>query len=162
MFFDMRPPKMKAEIGTPAGSSQAGSTLGHCDTGQAKRALGWAALSLEPGAQSWPFQSIRWAGGVSVMPSHHTSPSSVSATLVKMVLACSIAMALGLVAAPVPGATPKKPASGLMARRVPSAEGLIQAMSSPTVHTFQPSKPLGGTIMAKLVLPQALGKAAAT
>ena len=71
-------------------------------------------------------------------------------------------MALGLVLAEVPGATPKNPASGLMARSWPLASGLIQAMSSPTVQTFQPSKPLGGTIMAKLVLPQAVGKAAAT
>jgi hypothetical protein len=39
---------------------------------------------------------------------------------------------------------------------------LIQAMSSPMVVTFQPSKPLGGTSIEKLVLPQALGKAAAT
>ena len=61
-----------------------------------------------------------------------------------------------------PGATPKKPASGLIARSRPSASGLIQAMSSPTVQTFQPSKPAGGISMAKFVLPQALGKAAAT
>ena len=49
------------------------------------------------------------------MPSHHTSPSSVSAVLVKMQLPHSVSMALGLVSLPVPGATPKKPASGLMA-----------------------------------------------
>ena len=49
-----------------------------------------------------------------------------------------------------------------MARSLPSALGLIQAMSSPMVVTFQPSKPAGGISMAKLVLPQALGKAAAT
>ena len=49
------------------------------------------------------------------MPSHHTSPSSVRATLVKIVLPHSVFMALGLVSSPVPGATPKKPASGLMA-----------------------------------------------
>ncbi len=96
------------------------------------------------------------------MPSHQTPPSGVSATLVKMVLRASVAMALGLVLALVPGATPKKPASGLMARSWPLASGLIQAMSSPTVQTFQPSKPSGGIIMAKLVLPQAEGKAAAT
>ena len=35
-------------------------------------------------------------------------------------------------------------------------------MSSPMVVTFQPSKPAGGISIAKLVLPQALGKAAAT
>ena len=49
------------------------------------------------------------------MPSHHTSPSSVRAVLVKMPLLCIISMALGLVFMPVPGATPKNPASGLMA-----------------------------------------------
>ena len=72
------------------------------------------------------------------------------------------AIALGLVFQEVPGATPKKPASGLMARRRFSASGLSQAMSSPTVHTFQPSKPAGGISMAKFVLPQAEGKAAVT
>ena len=69
---------------------------------------------------------------------------------------------VGLVLRDVPGATPKKPASGLMARSRPSRSGRIQAMSSPTVQIFQPSNPLGGIIMAKLVLPQALGNAAAT
>ncbi len=49
------------------------------------------------------------------MPSHHTSPSSVSAVLVKMQLPSSMSMALGLVWVLVPGATPKNPASGLMA-----------------------------------------------
>src|SRR5687768_11553716 len=62
----------------------------------------------------------------------------------------------------VPGATPKYPDSGLMAYRQPSAPGFIHAMSSPTVQTFQPLKWAGGCIMAKLVLPQALGNAAAT
>jgi hypothetical protein len=102
--------------------------------------------------------------GVSVMPSHQTPPSGVSATLVKMVFFASAFMAFGLVWSPVPGATPKKPASGLIARSRPLASGLIHAMSSPTVHTFQPflAKAGGGIIMAKLVLPQALGNAAAT
>lgn len=84
------------------------------------------------------------------------------ATFVKMELAWQAAIAFELVSALVPGATPKKPASGLIARRCPSGLGLIQAMSSPTVQIFQPSNPLGGFIMAKLVLPQADGKAAPT
>lgn len=92
-------------------------------------------------------------------PSHHTSPSSVSATLVKMQLASSVASALGLVAGPVPGATPKKPFSGLMARSSPSALQRIHAMSSPIVSTVQPGR--DGTSMARLVLPQADGNAAA-
>jgi hypothetical protein len=100
------------------------------------------------------------------MPSHQTSPSSVSATLVKMVFSAREAMALKLVLSLVPGATPKKPASGLIAYRrvVPflSTRGLIQAMSSPMVVIFQPLRLFGGTSIAKLVLPQADGKAAAT
>ena len=39
----------------------------------------------------------------------------------------------GLVFIDVPGATPKKPASGLMAYSRPSGPTLIQAMSSPRV-----------------------------
>jgi len=35
--------------------------------------------------------------------------------LVKMVFECNIFIAFGLVASEVPGATPKKPASGLIA-----------------------------------------------
>src|SRR3984957_7124251 len=162
-----RPPKGKAEMGTPSGDSHAAMSMeGHCETGAVKRPLGWAAglpLCLPiSGVQRSPRQSRHSAGGLSVMPSHQTPPSGVRATLVKMVLRASVAMALGLVFDEVPGATPKKPASGLMARSWPVASGLIQAISSPTVHTFQPSKPAGGIIIAKLVLPQADGKAAAT
>ena len=42
----------------------------------------------------------------------------------------------------------------------PSLSNLIHAMSSPTHSTFQPGS--AGRIMARFVLPQALGKAAAT
>src|SRR6185437_3729782 len=164
---------MMAAMGTPSGASQSGSIEGHCAAGAVKRPLGCAAgRFLSP---TWSFanhgsprQSMSCAGGASVMPSHQTPPSglpslpTVRATLVKMVFFFSVAMALGLVFAEVPGATPKKPASGLMARRWPCASGLIHAISSPTVWIFQPSKPFGGIIMAKLVLPQAEGNAAAT
>ena len=102
-------------MGTPLGSSHSGAIVGHCDAGAVKRALGWAAGSLLSGVQSRPFQSVRCAGGVPVSPSHHTSPSSVRATLVKMQLACSVSIALLFVDSPVPGATPKNPASGLIA-----------------------------------------------
>src|SRR5947207_10281326 len=104
------------------------------------------------------------AGGSSDMPSHQMPPSGVSATLVKMVFFESAAIAFGFVLTEVPGATPKNPASGLMARRRPSLSGVIHAISSPTVHIFQPLAlhSFGCTIIAKFVLPQALGKAAAT
>ena len=68
--------------------------------------------------------------------------------------------ALGLVFSPVPGATPKNPASGLMAYRRPSSPNFIQAMSSPTVSTFHPGRV--GMSIAMLVLPHAEGNAAAT
>src|SRR6187200_3352743 len=110
-----RPPKRIAEIGTPLGSSHSGAIDGHCEAGAVNRAFGWAAGASEAGVQSLPFQSTTCAGGSSVRPSHHTSPSSVLATLVKMQLAYSVARAFGLVFSDVPGATPKNPASGLMA-----------------------------------------------
>src|SRR6516164_714751 len=156
----IRPPKTKALIGTPSGFSQSGSMDGHWLAGAVKRESGWAAGRPQPGVQSSPFQSIRCAGGVSVIPSHQMSPSSVSAVLVKIQFLTIVAMALGFDFVFVPGATPKNPASGLIARSAPSGAFLIQAMSSPTVVTFQPSKPFGGTSMARFVLPQALGKAA--
>src|SRR5688572_13848634 len=106
---------MNALIGTPSGFSHSGSIDGHCPAGTVKRAFGCAAGRPLSGVQSLPCQSIRRAGGVLVMPSHHTSPSGVSATLVKMTLAASVSIALGLVLYDVPGATPKKPASGLIA-----------------------------------------------
>jgi hypothetical protein len=118
----------------------------------------------DPAAAGLPFlpcQSIRRAGGSSVIPSHHTSPSGVTATLVKMTFACSIFIAFGLVWSEVPGATPNRPYSGLIARRRPSAPGLIQAMSSPMVVTFQSANTGGGMSIARLVLPQAEGNAAA-
>src|ERR1700686_4267244 len=140
-----------ALIGTPFGSSQAGSIVGHCEAGAVKRAFGCAAfapLSLAiSGVHFLPCQSRHSAGGSSVMPSHHTPPSGVRATLVKIELRASVAMAVGLVLRLVPAATPKKPASGLMARRLPLASGWSQAISSPTVVTFQPRIALGGIIM---------------
>src|SRR6185436_2008269 len=146
---------MKAEIGTPSGSFQAGSKLGHWRTATVKREFGCAALRPDSGVQSLPCQSVRCAGGVSDSLSHNTSPPSVSATLVKITSCVSILTAVGLDFMLVPGATPKNPASGLIARNVPSGRGLIHAMSSPTVWTFQPSKPFGGTNIEKLVLPHA-------
>jgi hypothetical protein len=63
-------------------------------------------------------------------------PSVVTATLVKIVSWLIVSIALGLVSGPVPGTTPKKPASGFTAHSRPSAPGRSQAMSSPTVRTL--------------------------
>src|SRR5579875_2409621 len=115
MVVARRPPNTKALMGTPSGSSQAGSIEGHWLAGTVNRAFGCAASRPQSGVQCSPRQSISSGGGSLVMPSHHTSPSGVSATLVKIVLARIVAIALGLESQDVPGATPKKPASGLMA-----------------------------------------------
>src|SRR6195952_4662778 len=155
-----RPPKRIAEIGTPFGSSYSGARIGHWVIGVQKRLFGWLEGSSLSGVQSRPFQSVRWAGGSSVIPSHQMSPSSVSATLVNTELPWAIVfIALGLVFQPVPGATPNNPNSGLTAYSRPSSPKVIQAMSSPSVSTFQPG--MVGYSIARLVLPQALGKAAA-
>src|SRR6476620_9804119 len=98
---------MKALIGTPLGFSQSGSMVGHWLAGAVKRAFGCAAgcpvVAAISGVHSLPRQSIAGAGGCSVMPSHHTPPSGVSATLVKIVFLASVCMATGLVFSPVPG-----------------------------------------------------------
>src|SRR6185437_2613641 len=120
MVVARRPPKMKALMGTPFGFSQSGSMVGHCLAGAVKRALGCAALApvflAISGVHLLPCQSMHSAGGSSVMPSHHTPPSGVRATLVNIEFLARAAIALGLVFTEVPGATPKNPASGLMAR----------------------------------------------
>ena len=68
----------------------------HCEAGAVKRAFGCAAgLSLS-GVQSFPFQSIRCLGASLVMPSHQISPSSVKATLVKIVFEVMVSIADGL------------------------------------------------------------------
>src|SRR5687767_400057 len=155
---------MNAETGTPVGSSKFSSTTGHCVIGAVKRAFGCAALPSLDGVQSLPCQSMACAGGSPSMPSHQTSPSSVRATLVKIVFSLIDSTAFGFVLKFVPGATPKNPNSGLIARSLPVSSGLIHAMSSPTVVTSQPSSRngLGGISIAKFVLPQAEGKAAQT
>src|SRR6202453_1943536 len=97
MVGERRPPKMIAEIGTPSGDSQSSSIAGHWAAGDVNLPFGWAAGSpfFLPisGVQGRPFQSRHWAGGSSVMPSHQTPRSGVRATLVKMVLLRSVAIA---------------------------------------------------------------------
>ena len=110
-----RPPNRNASIGTPFGSSQLGAIEGHWAAGVVKRALGCAAVWSLSGVQSSPCQSIAWLGGSAVIPSHQMSPSSVSAQFVKIEFARMVAIAFGFVFSLVPGATPKKPASGLIA-----------------------------------------------
>jgi hypothetical protein len=93
--------------------------IGHCMIGVQNRELGCedgSPASPSAGVQSRPFQSVRWAGGSSVIPSHQMSPSSVSATLVNSELPLAmVRIALGLVPQPVPGATPNRPNSGFRA-----------------------------------------------
>src|SRR5207237_4904600 len=110
-----RPPKRIAEMGTRLGSCHSGAIDGHCDAGTVNRALGCAAGVVLSGVHACPCQSVRRGGLVGVISSHHTSPSGVSATLVKMAFPHIVSIALLFVLSEVPGATPKNPASGLIA-----------------------------------------------
>ena len=110
-----RPPKRIALIGTPFGSSHSSAITGHWLAGAVKRAFGWAAGDPFSGVQSSPCQSVRRAGVSFVISSHQTSPSGVSATFVKKAFSVSDFIAFGFECMLVPGATPKNPASGLMA-----------------------------------------------
>src|SRR5262249_52053286 len=109
-----RPPKRIAAIGTPAGSCHSGAITGHWLAGTQKRAFGCAALRPLAGVHGRRSQSVSAAGG-SLISSHHTSPSGVSAQFVNTVFFAIVAMAFGFDLRLVPGATPKKPASGLIA-----------------------------------------------
>src|SRR2546426_983571 len=146
------------ERAAPWGSSKWGAIDGHWGGGAVNGDWGCAAGPLA-GCQGRPCQSTSPAGGSGVRPSHHGSPDGVSATLVKIVFERTIAVPLGFVLGLVFGATPKKPRSGLMARSWPWASTHIQAMSSPSVHARQPGS--DETTMARFVLPDALGMAAA-
>ncbi len=112
---ERRPPNSIASIGTPAGSSHSGAIAGSWAAGVVKRAFGCAAGVSDSGVQSLPCHSIRCAGGSRVSPSHQTSPSSVFAQFVKIEFFAIVSIAFGFVSSPVPGATPKNPASGLIA-----------------------------------------------
>ena len=125
---------MIAESGTPWGSSQRGDMVGHCRAEAVNREFGWAALPVR--SQGTPRQSRRFAGGCLSFPSHHGMPSGVTATFVKIVSWLIVSSAIGFVSGPVPGTTPKKPASGFTAHSRPSGPGRSHAMSSPTVRTL--------------------------
>ena len=107
-----------AERARRRGSSHRGPQDGHCWTaGAVKRLLGVSRLT-RPRSRSngCPFQSIsRRSGRLSVLPSHQTCRQVERDVGVDRVAAPMVAIAFGLVRAPVPGATPKNPASGLMA-----------------------------------------------
>ena len=110
-----RPPNRMASMGTPLGSSHSGAITGHCLAAAVKRAFGCAAFRPESGVHDRRSQSTAFAGFCSVIPSHQTSPSSVIAQLVKIELRATVSMALAFDFMLVPGATPKKPYSGLIA-----------------------------------------------
>src|SRR5512143_3621751 len=110
-----RPPNRIAEMGTPAGSSHSGAITGHWRAGTQKRAFGCAALRPLAGVHGRRSQSLSDAGAVSVISSHQMSPSGVSAQFVNTVFVLIVAMAFGFDFRLVPGATPKNPASGLIA-----------------------------------------------
>src|SRR5882724_11353932 len=108
--------------------------LGDCEAGTVYRAFGCAAGPFA-GSQFLPCQSSNPAGGGISLPSHHGSPPGVIATFVKIEFSRNATSTFGFVFTPVPGATPKNPASGLIACKYPSEPTFIHAMSSTTVQT---------------------------
>ena len=110
-----RPPKMNAVIGTPSGLSHSGSSEGHWLIGAVKRAFGCAALRPESGVHAWPCQSISSRGRLV----RHALPPDVAVGRERDVREDRVrahdAIAFGFDLYDVPGATPKKPASGLIA-----------------------------------------------
>src|SRR5689334_15132730 len=108
---------MNALIGTPAGSSIIGDAHGHCFADTQKRLFGCAAGVPVCGVHGRPFQSVKDGGTAPSRPSHHGCRSGVIATFVKIVLRWIVSSAFGFVLRLVPGATPKYPASGLMAHK---------------------------------------------
>src|SRR5438270_525931 len=79
-----RPPNRIALRGTPCGSSQCDDRAGFRWAGVVKRELGWAALVPDAGVHGLPCQSSSFGGTGPSMPSHHTPPSSLMATFVKI------------------------------------------------------------------------------
>ena len=134
---------------------------GQLTAGEVKREFGCAPGTPEAGSHGSPFQLSASVGGSLSSPSHQTVPSGLRTTFVKMVFLRVAARALGFVFSLVPGATPKKPFSGLTAQSRPSGPGRSQAISSPTHQHFQPFSrhAAGGMSIARLVLPQADGNA---
>jgi len=109
---------------------------GHCLRGR-NRAFGCAAARPQPGVHSWPFHQCTWrAVHRSCLPPH--IPVVSKCDIGKNRIFVIVSIALGLESMEVPGATPKKPFSGLMAYNRPSLPNFIQAISSPTHSTFHP------------------------
>src|SRR6185312_12629038 len=148
------PPNKIADNGTPSGFCHSGSITGHWAAGAVKREFGCAPFLPLAGVHGLPSQSMPCGGGA-LISSHHTSPSGVRTTLVKIVFRSHVIIALGLDFDDVPGATPKNPVSGFAAYSRPSLPTRIHAMSSPSVVIFQPGMVV--RIMARLVFPLALG-----
>src|SRR5262249_13158502 len=114
---------MKAEMGTPCGSSQCGEIEGHWLASAVKREMGGATGSSSD-SKGCPSQLSVPGGGVlevASIPCHQGRPPGVRPTFVKTALCERAAIALGLVCWLVPGATPKKPFSGLTAQSRPSS-----------------------------------------
>ena len=161
--FARRPPNTIAEIGTPFVELNSLDMQGQFSAFAVNLELGCAPFSPQSGSHFSPFQFRALRGGVLLRPSHQTVLLSRSwTTFVKIVSLFVVARALGFDFALVPGATPKKPYSGLTAQRPPSSPTRSHAISSPTHQTLYPFFLYisGGISIARFVLPQADGNAA--
>src|SRR5260221_13586694 len=103
---------MKAEIGTPCGSSQCGEIEGHWLAGEEKRELGCATGTSGSCSLGWPSQLIVPAGGSfssGLLPSHQGGRARARAAFGESEVFKGGGQALGLGSWAGPGATPKHP-----------------------------------------------------
>ena len=166
MVVGRRPPKMMAEMGTPSGSSQSGSMDGHWRCGRGEAAVGMRGglaggfADLGGPAFAAPVEAFGGRLGGHALPPD--AAVGGEGDVGEDGVARESGHGVGVGGGGGAGGDAEEAGLGVDGAELALASGLIQAMSSPTVQTFQPSKPAGGMSMAKLVLPQAEGKAAAT
>src|SRR5258707_4581445 len=98
---------MKAEIGTPCGSSQCGEIEGHWLAGEVKRELGCATGTSGSCSLGWPSQLIVPAGrflSSGVMPRHQGGPACGPPTVGEIPIFYSVGLAVGVGCRPASGA----------------------------------------------------------
>ena len=121
---------MIALIGTPSGDSQSGSIVGHCARGRRKAPIGMRGRCSRLLANRPASSARRASPGIRRRLVRHPLPPHAAIRRQRHIgkdgVLRSVAIAVGLVFALVPGATPKNPASGLMPRRIPFASGRLR------------------------------------
>ena len=156
---------MMAEMGTPSGFSQSGSMVGHCEAGAVKRPLGWAAGAgllcdfRSPGLAA-PIETLGgWRVGHALPPDAAVGRErDVGEDGVARQGRHGVGVGLGAGA----GRYAEEAGLGVDGAELAAFVGLDPGDVVADGPDLPAVEACGGIIMAKLVLPQAEGKAAAT